>query len=91
MPVFFGGAKCRGRPLAVMAHLKRSIIEVKAENNCLAHALVIAKAKIDNEHKYTTYRRERKIKPVVEHLLQTKPLITMWWTNSRIESLLLEE
>jgi hypothetical protein len=32
----------KGRPLSVMAQIKRSIIEVKAETNCLAHALRIA-------------------------------------------------
>ena len=32
MPVGFGGNK--GRSLSVMAHLKKSIIEVKAETNC---------------------------------------------------------
>jgi hypothetical protein len=31
MPVGFGGIKTKGRQLSVMAHLKRSIIEVKAE------------------------------------------------------------
>jgi hypothetical protein len=43
MPVGFGrcALKSRGRPLSVMAHLKQSIVEVKAEQNCLAHALVI--------------------------------------------------
>jgi hypothetical protein len=42
MPVGFGGVKTKGRPLEVMAHLKKSIIEVKTETNCLAHALIIA-------------------------------------------------
>jgi hypothetical protein len=48
MPVGFGGGiKTKGRQLSVMAHLKRSIIEVKAEQNCLAHALVIAIARVN--------------------------------------------
>jgi len=34
--------KIKGTPLSVMAHLKRRIVEVKAEKNCLAHALIIA-------------------------------------------------
>ena len=46
MPVGFGGSKSKVRPLSVMAHLKKSIIEVEAENNCLAHALIIAIAKV---------------------------------------------
>ena len=48
MPVGFGkhAITSRGRLLSVMAHLKRSTMEVKAEENCLAHALVIATAKV---------------------------------------------
>jgi len=51
MPVSFGrvALKSRGRPLSVMAHLKSSIVEVKAEENCLAHALQIANARVDND------------------------------------------
>ena len=37
--------KSRGRPLTVMAHLKTSVVEVKASENCLAHAKIIAIAK----------------------------------------------
>jgi hypothetical protein len=71
MPIGFGkGLKSKGRPLAVMAHLKRSIIEVKAENNYLAHTLIIAKANLDHDLNYTSYRREYKISPVVKQLLQ---------------------
>jgi hypothetical protein len=47
MPIGHGGGAIatKGRPLESMVHLKRSIVQVKAENNCLAHALVIAKLK----------------------------------------------
>ena len=47
MPIDHGGAgiATKGRPLDIMVHLKRSIVQVRAESNCLAHALVIAKAK----------------------------------------------
>jgi hypothetical protein len=48
-PVGFGGVKTKGRPLSVKAHLKRSIVEVKAENNCIAHALIIAIARVTND------------------------------------------
>jgi hypothetical protein len=43
MPVGFGkrAEKTKGRSPSVMAHLKRSIVEVKAKENCLAQALVI--------------------------------------------------
>jgi len=61
----------RGRSLSVMAHLKRTIVEVKAEENCLAHALVIAIAKVDKDTNYDAFRKGRKIRQIVEILLQT--------------------
>jgi hypothetical protein len=73
MPAGFGGdgIKTRGRLLSVMAHLK-SIVEVKAKNNCLAHALIIATAKLTNNPNYIPYRQGRKkILPVDQHLLET--------------------
>jgi hypothetical protein len=54
-----------------MAHLKVSIIEVKAETNCLAHALIIAIAKIPKYPNYNSYPRGCKIHPVVDNLLAT--------------------
>jgi hypothetical protein len=50
VPVEFGGdgMKTKGRPVRVMAHLK-GINPVKTETNCLAHALVIAIAKITKD------------------------------------------
>jgi hypothetical protein len=65
------GIPTKGRPLSTMAHLKRRIVEVKAENNCLAHALVIAIAKLTNDPDYVAYRKVWKIRPVVDHLLET--------------------
>jgi hypothetical protein len=65
MPVGFGRVTTKGRPLSVMAHLKKSIVEVKSEENCLAHALVIAIAKITNDSNYKAYRQGRIIRPVV--------------------------
>ena len=44
-----------------MAHLKRSIEEMKAEKNCLVHALEIAVARVTNDPDYETYRKGRKI------------------------------
>jgi len=68
MPVGHGlGVKTKGRQLEVMAHLKRSIIEVKAEQNCLAHALIIAIAKLNNDSNYISYRKGNKIRPKVDH------------------------
>ena len=73
MPLSFGEnvLKSRGRPLSVMAHLKRSIVEVKAEDNCLAHALVIAIAKVDKNPNYDAFRKGRKIRQVVQTLLES--------------------
>ena len=73
MPVGFGGdgRKSKGRPLDVLAHLKTSIVKVKTERNCLAHALVIAIAKITNDPNYKSYRDGRKIGPEVQRLLET--------------------
>jgi hypothetical protein len=73
LPVGYGkhALKSKGRPLSVLAHLKKSIVEVKAEENCLAHALIIAIAKIENVADYNSYRRGRRIRPAVQQLLET--------------------
>jgi len=72
MPVCFRrvALKSSGIPLSVIAHLKWSIVEVKSEENCLAHALIIAIAGMDNDANYTANRKCRKIRPVVQGLLQ---------------------
>jgi len=72
MPFGFGkhALKSRGRPISVLAHLKRSIVEVKAEQKCLTQALVIAIAKEDNNPNYKVYLQGRKILPVVETLIE---------------------
>ena len=50
MPVGFGlqgnVVKLMGRPLSVMAHLKKCVVQVKTKTNCLAHTLLIAIAKL---------------------------------------------
>ena len=68
MPVSFGkrAKKSKGRPLSVMAHLKRSVVAVKAEDNCMSHALIIAIAKAENDPENVAYRRGYKILPVVQ-------------------------
>jgi hypothetical protein len=74
MPVGVGGGgiKNKGRPLEIMAHLKTSIVQVKAETNCLAHALMITNAGVDNDPNCKAYRdsRKRKILPAVRQLLE---------------------
>jgi hypothetical protein len=66
MPIGNGneGIVAKGRSLANMAHLKRSIIEVKAEENCLANALVIAIAKLTNDPNYKAYRQGKRYVPL---------------------------
>ena len=72
MLVGFGRAiKSKCRPLSVMAHLKRSIVELKAEENYLAHVLIIAIANVANNPNYASHRDGRKIRPVVRNLLVT--------------------
>ena len=66
-----GGIAIKGRPLASMVHLKRSIVEVKAEENCLAHALIISIVKLINDSDYNAFRKWYKIRPVLDHLLVT--------------------
>ena len=73
MPTRFGrvALKVKGRPISVMANLKKSIIKVKTEDNCLAHALIIAISRINKDPKYEWYRKGYKIRPVVQNLLAT--------------------
>ena len=54
-----------------MVHLKRSIIEVKAKSDCLAHALIIAISRITKYPNFVAYRRGYKVHQKVQDLLQT--------------------
>jgi len=54
-----------------MPYLKTSIVEVKAEEYSLVHALVISIAKVENDPDYKAYRKGRKIRQVVQTLLET--------------------
>jgi hypothetical protein len=73
MPIGNGGKgiATKGRKLDTMINLKRSIVEVKAEENCLAHALIISIARLTNDPNYKAYRMWYKIRPVVDNLLAT--------------------
>jgi len=62
---FVYGIKTKGRTLSVMAQLKKSIVELKAEENCLAYALRIAIARVDDAN-YKAYRQGQKIRPVFQ-------------------------
>jgi hypothetical protein len=71
MPICKGkGILTKGRPLATMVRLKKSI-EVKAEENCLAHALVIAFARLTNDPDYKAFRLGNKVRLTVHRLLAT--------------------
>ena len=73
IPVGSGrGIKTMDRQLSVMAHINKSIVEVKTESNCLAWALIIAIARVKNDSNYKSYRDGWKIRPVVRNLLETK-------------------
>ena len=61
----------KGKSLTVLAHLKKIIVKVKSETNCLAHALIIAIAIITNDGNYKSYHDGRKIGPVVRQLLES--------------------
>ena len=59
-----------------MALLKRSIVEVRAEENCLAKALVIAIARLNNDPNYKAYSQGNKIRHMGRQLLD-KPGIDL--------------
>ena len=54
-----------------MVQLKGSIVEVETQDNCLAYALIIAIARLNNYPKYKAFGKGRKIRPVVRQLLET--------------------
>jgi len=65
------GIKTKGRPLSVMAHHKINIVEVKATESGLAHALIIGITRLEKDSNYDSYRRGWKIHPVVRDLIAT--------------------
>ena len=60
----------KGRTMSAMAQLKRSIVEVKAKENCPEHELVIAVVRVTNDPNYKSYRRRWKIFSKVRELMQ---------------------
>jgi hypothetical protein len=46
-------------------------VDFKSEIYCLAHAFIIANARLDKEPNYDAYRKGRKIRQVVQNLQQT--------------------
>jgi hypothetical protein len=69
MPVVFGRLKTNGRPFKELIRGKRSVVEVNAEENCLAHAIVLATAKLNNHPNYESFRKGCLILPHVRRLL----------------------
>ena len=71
MPMGLGKRRMKrmSRPLSVMAHLKRSVVEVNVSENCLSHAIIISIAKVENYLNYKAYVQGRKIRPDVQKLL----------------------
>jgi hypothetical protein len=69
MPDGNGREKTKGRSIDVLSAVKRSIVVVKAAVLCLAHALVISIAQVNNNPKYKSYRNGRGLtQPVQDHL-----------------------
>jgi len=62
--------KTKGRSLGVLSAIKKSIVVVKAEFLCLAHALVIAMVRVNSDPKYKSYRLGRCLNKPVEDLLK---------------------
>ena len=65
MPAGYGkrAIKGMGRRLSVMAYLKKSIVEVKAEENCLALALLTAIARVENDANHKRIVKEGRYVP----------------------------
>ena len=61
--------KTKGRSISVLSAIKTSIVTVKAVFLCLAHALIIAMAKVNGDSKFKSYRNGYGLKEPVEELL----------------------
>jgi len=69
MPAGKGRVKTKGRSLDVLSAIKKSIVTVKAAFLCLAHALIIAMAKVNGDSMYESYRDGKGLKKPVEKIL----------------------
>jgi len=61
--------KTKGRAIDVMSVIKKSILVVKAAALCLAHAFIIAMARVNGDPKYKSYRDGYGLKLPVQDLL----------------------
>jgi len=58
MPVGHGHVTTKGRELLDMAHLKKFIVEVKDEQNCLAHSVIITIGRVNPYPNYKSFVRD---------------------------------
>ena len=70
MPAGNGREKTKGRSLTVLSAIKKSIVVVKAAFLCLAHALIIAMARVNGDPKYKSYRNGYLLDLPVDELLK---------------------
>jgi len=70
MPAGNGRVRTKGRPLDVISAIKKIIVTVKADLNCLAYALLIAVARVNGDSKYQLYGHIKGLKKPVEDLLK---------------------
>jgi len=69
MPAGNGREKTKGRSLDVISAIKKSNVVVKAKFLCLAHALIIAMARVNGDPKYKSYRNGRGLNEHIQDLL----------------------
>jgi hypothetical protein len=69
MPAGNGREKTKGRSISVLSAIKKSIVVVKTAFLCLAHALLIAMARVNNDPKYALYRHGKCLKESVQEIL----------------------
>jgi hypothetical protein len=72
LPSVYGkrALKPKRQSLNKLSKNKTSIVRVKSEVNCLAHALVIAMAKLNGDPNYPSYRDGHSIDEPVDELLK---------------------
>ena len=69
MPAGNGREKTKGRSISVLSAIKKSIVTVKTAFLCLAHALIIAIAKVNDDSKFKSYSNGYCLTEPVEKLL----------------------
>ena len=82
MPVGSGkkAESSKGRPISTMSHIKRRIMEVKAKENCVEHALVIAVVRVTNDLIFRpTGMGERRSCPRFVSCCKRRTLISIEW------------